>query len=1097
MAADDAVFTFDIKPFLDSIKTMENSLKGMASRVRQIGDTIIKGIETPVASGIKGISDAVKKMGSAIAGGAKDTIKSVSEGMNKLGQNVKDFGQGVADILTQPFKKVISTVQTAGKGMVDAITAPIQFAQQSIQKLSGMIPGPIKKGVSDAVNGSAAAAKKLGQAITDSIKTGVKAGITEIGKIFVAFNAAKKLFSDQMPEVGQAFSIAADIALKNFFYPIRQLLLPFLNNMLKWVTDHRALFIRWGTAVANVLRAVILVAKQLWDIFKGFLDAIGNSLQKALGTHFKSFDEFLNMLSFKIAAIIIWLGMICKSLNADFTKAFEWIFEQGKRIIDFFVEFVSNLVKLAVDTGTFTAALELIKTAIQGIISIAGTFLESMEQIIAMLLTPNKSGDNIATILESLRAMIDELVSTIQLAITEFTAGFMEAASEIATPIREIIEHITGIIKAFNSEDGAEVFREFGRMVGNALMGVADLLSNVAASAEKLIVNLLKTGTITEAITLLDAAIQGIISIADTFVIEAAKIINALILPNQSGDNIATILHTIKNTIDTLTPAIKMAITEFTAGFMEAASEIATPVRTIIEHIKSMVEAFHGEEGQKAMRALGNLIGTAFQGGAEIVERVANAFARLLENLFKKQDGVSIGTIMENIAEAFKKVKDIGVTITAGFLDGFIKGIENIAKPIDDAINAVNNFLKALGNDKAGLKKTAEAVGNAIGKAFKNGADLVAGTAHAMTNLADQIFRKQDGASLFSVIESISEAFSSLTGVIKNIGIGFFKGFTDSLGNIMKPINDAINAVNDLIEALGKDENKGLQRIAAAIGKTFGGAFQGVAAIISTLATAVSNFAKAIFTKENGNTIADILESLGDSISSIKNTALNISKSLFSGFIDGLSSIGTPVNNVLTAVKPLVEQIKDFLKILEGSGDSGSLSKTAESAGKVIGGVLLITFTALAEAIDTAATALRMFITLLAGTGDDTNRLNAIKQMWEERNTRSNTNRGIMADAARGIINTVTGGSVKINDAIITKTGQVIQTDPDDTIIAAKQIMGGGKNGKGGSTINISFGSIYITVTEGDAEQAGRDFGQAMARSLADSISAEMLLEGY
>jgi hypothetical protein len=661
-------------------------------------------------------------------------VKQMSDSLTNFTAKAKQLGEAIASGITLPFKKAADAAKNLSKGMFDAVATSLPS---------------IKSGLSGAVNGASASAKKVGQAITDGINAGVKAGIASIGKIFVAFNAAKNIFSKQMPEVGQAFSIASDIALKNFFYPIRQLILPLLNSMLKWVTNHRALFVQWGAAVANIFRTVILVAKQLWDIFKRVIDAIGNSLQKALGTHFRSFDEFLNMLSFKISAIIIWMGMVCKSLDGDFTKAFDWIVSQGEKVVTWVVKFATELGKAALDTGTFYNAFRLLKDIIEQGIDVTGGVLESLTQI-------------------------------------------------------------------------------------------------------------------------------GL----------------GLLMPNQSGDNVATILASMTKTVKALGPAIRNAIAEFTKGFTASSSEIATPVRTIVDNITRIVESFDTEEAHRTFNALGTMIGTAFMGAAEIVEGVANAFASLVDNLFRKnENGHSLGTIMDTLAAAFTSLKGVVVTITSNFFEGFAAALKGIATPID---------------------------------------------------------------------------------------------------NVLTPI-----------------------------------------------------------------------------------------KELF-GLLD----------------------------------DKGGLGKAFKTLGAILGGVFLAVISAVATELDAMATTLLTIVTVITG-GINKETIAAVAKNWADFGSRAKQNAGVVG-AAFSLVpaiflepddpevqaqlkaaNEVLANTTTVHDAIITKTGQVIKTDPNDTIIAAKQIIGGGGNVKGGNTISITFGPTYITVPEGDAEKAGRDFGQSTAQTIADILSREMLLEGY
>ena len=76
-----------------------------------------------------------------------------------------------------------------------------------------------------------------------------------------------------------------------------------------------------------------------------------------------------------------------------------------------------------------------------------------------------------------------------------------------------------------------------------------------------------------------------------------------------------------------------------------------------------------------------------------------------------------------------------------------------------------------------------------------------------------------------------------------------------------------------------------------------------------------------------------------------------------------------------------------------------------------------------------------------------------------------------------------------VQDAIITKKGEIIHTSPDDNIIATK---GNGKNVK----VEINMGNINLNVTEGSAHNAGMNYIQGMKRQIKNIFLDEMILEG-
>jgi hypothetical protein len=79
--------------------------------------------------------------------------------------------------------------------------------------------------------------------------------------------------------------------------------------------------------------------------------------------------------------------------------------------------------------------------------------------------------------------------------------------------------------------------------------------------------------------------------------------------------------------------------------------------------------------------------------------------------------------------------------------------------------------------------------------------------------------------------------------------------------------------------------------------------------------------------------------------------------------------------------------------------------------------------------------------------------------------------------------------SKKYEDFIVTKSGQVIEPDPQDTII-------GTKNPGGSKKITVGAITINLNVTEGGAKQAGSNFGKALIDVIKDEFNNKMILAG-
>ena len=295
-------------------------------------------------------------------------------------------------------------------------------------------------------------AKKFSSTITGAVNKSVNGLIMKVGALIAAFKTAGAVLK-QMPEVGQAFGLAKDIFLKNLLWPLRQQVMPLLQKMVDWVRDNRAQFVKWGTTVANIFRTVTIVARTLWDVFKSLVDTVGNAFQRAFNTNFKTFDEFLNVLSFKISAVTIYLGMLAKQLVVEFTPAFDWIIEMGASIIDFFV-------RLGGAWGT-----------------------------------ANKNGNSFFTLLDNMKTTVGILGGAIKSMWEGFKEGFLSTSiTEAMTPLNNMLETLNRLLFVIGMTDTEGLRGAFsgiafvlGTILQGALATVATIFDGLVSTIDTLI----------------------------------------------------------------------------------------------------------------------------------------------------------------------------------------------------------------------------------------------------------------------------------------------------------------------------------------------------------------------------------------------------------------------------------------------------------------------------------------------------------------------------------------------------------------------------------------------------------------------------------
>lgn len=283
-------------------------------------------------------------------------------------------------------------------------------------------------------------AKALGQSVSKSLGSAVNGLILKIGALFAAFKSVGAVLRE-MPEVGEAFGVAKDVFLKNLLWPLRQQVMPMLQSMLDWVRDNRAQFVKWGVTVANVFRAGAVAARTLWDVFKGLAVTMGDTFQRAFKTNFKTFDEFVNVLSFKVSAVIVYMGLLAKQTVSELRPAFDWVVGVASDVIGFFVDLASAWA------------------------------------------SANSSGDSLWTVMDSLGSALSKVGTFVASAVKGFREGLVPAVSEVMTPIGSLFDSLDRILNVLGVGDDQGVrgaFKKLGSFLGTTFQVILSTIAGIA-----------------------------------------------------------------------------------------------------------------------------------------------------------------------------------------------------------------------------------------------------------------------------------------------------------------------------------------------------------------------------------------------------------------------------------------------------------------------------------------------------------------------------------------------------------------------------------------------------------------------------------------
>lgn len=204
---------------------------------------------------------------------------------------------------------------------------------------------PFTRGI-EAATKSMQSMENTARSVTRGIVRSVAGVVARLAVMKAAFQGIRTAIAE-IPEIGQAFNIAKDIILKNFLFPIRQAVLPVLQNILDWVRDNRSAFVRWGGIVVNIFRTAATVARQLFDAIRIIGQAVGRLIRDVFGLP-QTFEQSVNVILFKISALSIFVGNLLRPVATAISR----IIEQLTPFVQKLREVVAAVVEISIQLAT-------------------------------------------------------------------------------------------------------------------------------------------------------------------------------------------------------------------------------------------------------------------------------------------------------------------------------------------------------------------------------------------------------------------------------------------------------------------------------------------------------------------------------------------------------------------------------------------------------------------------------------------------------------------------------------------------------------------------------------------------------------------------
>lgn len=290
-----------------------------------------------------------------------------------------------------------------------------------------------------------------------NVSKGVINAVAKLGLLKLAFNGIRSAIQ-RMPEIGKGFNIAKDIILKNFLFPVRKAILPVLQKFLDWVRDNRTMFVKWGQTLVTIFTVVSKAIGNVIDLGKRLIHSFGDFFNRTFGTNIKSFQDLLNILSFKFAVVVEFL----KRLLAPIVNTIKPLIETLVENIGKIWEPVSNIAKHLVDIAT-------------------------------SLLTANENGNSLVTIFQDIMGFVGDAAKWSAEMVESFIKGFKPYISPVVDQIAKIAKSFKEIWSSiFGSSDKLQgwksLFEFIGEVIGVTLVAafehIADMMKTIEASVK-------------------------------------------------------------------------------------------------------------------------------------------------------------------------------------------------------------------------------------------------------------------------------------------------------------------------------------------------------------------------------------------------------------------------------------------------------------------------------------------------------------------------------------------------------------------------------------------------------------------------------------
>lgn len=567
--------------------------------------------------------------------------------------------------------------------------------------------------------------------------------------------------------------------------------------------------------VIGVLAAIALAAFLIiknWDQVKGFLQGVGewfkNAFEKA-GFSVEGFKNKFKSIGDTVGRIADKIGGFCESVAGIFKKEFAGDIKAGAAEAGGVLE---TLV------GGTVAAFDGIVTAVDNGLQVFDGLLQFFTGAFAGNWTTAENG---------FRNRLKDIFPP------DIAQGLTKAFNT-ALPIIEAV--VSGIKETFGGivQDVKKIFGS----IGDAFKGFGTLLKGIFS------------GDAETAFQGLKAAAGGIVdTIGNIFKTKINAIKNFVVgafskfLPKGVVNKIAGVFDAIVGAWDVAIGAAKGLID----GFVQAVKPLFENIKTIFKGVGQFVKGVFTGDWKGALNGLKTIAGGALSGLVNIIKAPFKVIANIIKgavNAFKNLNIVK--SIFNAVGNAIKKV----LTKCGVDMNKFSANISNIKARVGSIIN--------------GLKTIFGTVFNAIGKAVRTVASVIAGIFGEKVSSTCSTA----GAVITALKAVVGTAFSFIAGIIQKVMSVIVPVVKVAFSTIGGAISAAVNSITSIIS--------GVMTV-----------FDGIITFISGVFT--GNWSKA------WEGIKTVFKGVFESLVALVKTPINAVIGIINGAISGINKLGLTI----------------------------------------------------------------------------------------------------------------------------------------------------------------------------------------------------------